>query len=166
MTLTTLQKSLLDLYDATMDSAFSSGVTNPDASTNVAPMRGYSSITAPGIRGAFRQVLAGLLGELDDWQNPTLLNGYANVGSFWAPAQYYRDPWGRVRLRGHVNGGTVNTAIFNLPAGYRPAYVMSLAAVINGAAGEVRVNTGGDVFVPSGSVVNISLDGISFRAEQ
>jgi len=52
----------------------------------------------------------------------TLLNGWSNYGSEWAPASYVMDSAGRVNLQGLVRGGTMadGTPIFNLPAAMAP----------------------------------------------
>jgi hypothetical protein len=94
--------------------------------------------------------------------------GWANDRDLdFNPAGYYRDPYGRVFLRGAVRncsngGGTV----FTLPLGYRPAH----QEVQMGNGGfdttpEVDVDIDGSVRAP-GQPPNTSpvwLDGLSFR---
>ena len=97
------------------------------------------------------------------WVSPTLLNSWVNYGGNWNPAGYYKDPFGRVHLRGLVKSGTAVT-IFTLPAGYRPAYDEIHASVSVDAFNSIRVYATGDVTYAAGSTVWMSLDGISFRA--
>src|SRR5688500_20091196 len=35
------------------------------------------------------------------WIAPALLNGWINQAGTYAPARYYKDPWGTVHFRGH-----------------------------------------------------------------
>ncbi len=54
---------------------------------------------------------------------PTLLNGFTNYGSVYAPASYVQDSTGRVSIQGLLANGTRtdNTPIFSMPAALRPA---------------------------------------------
>jgi hypothetical protein len=79
-------------------------------------------------------------------------------------------------LSGLVAGGTVGSsqtdAILYLPAGYRPAYPLIFSVASNDLFGTVRIGNytpaSGcyDVVAITGSNVYVSLDGISFLAEQ
>lgn len=97
---------------------------------------------------------------LQQWQVPVMLNGWTNSDGY-APVSYWKDPNGIVHLRGRVTGGAAGTAIFSLPAGYRPEYTHDY--VLGGSRVEVR---------PDGNVVVIALgtnapiDVITFRAHQ
>jgi hypothetical protein len=99
-----------------------------------------------------------------DWIAPTLLNSWVNFGGGFNNAGYYKDPFGVVRLRGMVKSGVVGNAVFNLPAGYRPANEELFVAISNGALGRVDVYPSGDVGATSGSNAWFSLDGLTFRA--
>lgn len=56
---------------------------------------------------------------LDYWRVATYENGWKSHGASWFPASYYKDANGFVHLRGLVNGGTLGTSAFTLPAEYR-----------------------------------------------
>jgi hypothetical protein len=50
---------------------------------------------------------------------------------------------GDVELRGLVKSGVIGSAIFTLPAGWRPASSLLMATISNGAFGSVQIdNTG------------------------
>lgn len=165
LSLTTLQKTIIDALDGKLDAIFDTGLNNPDTSSNIAKLAGYA-INKLAFRSPFRSATAALVALLEDWtQVGSFDNGYGNSGGFWANAAYYKDPWSRVTLRGHVTGGAANTTIFTLPAGYRPIVTMSFAVMATGVACELRINTSGQVFLVSGTTTDISLDGVSFRAE-
>jgi hypothetical protein len=61
---------------------------------------------------------------LDAWHivgvagEPTFQNGWTNTAG--TQAGFRKMPDGTVRVKGNLTGGTVNTAAFTLPAGYRP----------------------------------------------
>jgi hypothetical protein len=95
---------------------------------------------------------------------PTLLGAWANYGSPFNPPGYYKDKAGIVHLRGLVMSGAVPSAIFTLPAGYRPANQELFAVAANNAFGRVDVLPSGDVQFSLGSSAYVSLDGITFRA--
>jgi len=81
------------------------------------------------------------------WQNATLVNNWTNFGSGYATAQYYKDKEGIIHIKGVVQGGGLNlaaTAIFNLPAGYRPS--------------ENRIMTGGSDAAGQGTSVRIDVN--------
>ena len=104
----------------------------------------------------------------ENWIAPTLLNSWVNHGSPNSAAGYYKDPLGRVHLRGRVDPGTWASMIFALPSGYRPSDFCLFAQMTYYSADwhacSVGVSAAGEVFVygPTGDRVN--LDGISFRA--
>lgn len=101
------------------------------------------------------------------WTAPTLLGSWVNFGSPTANAGYRKDGQGFVHLRGAVKTGTINTAIFTLPSGYRPAARGSYASGDSAnKASRLDVEADGDVVPvghPNSSIV--SLDGITFYAE-
>lgn len=103
------------------------------------------------------------------WIAPTLLNSFTNYDtSSWQAAGYYKDSVGRVWLRGLLKraSAALNTAAFQLPAGYRPAKSTTFAAMAYDAFARINIDAGGNVTVAaaaSGSWFNFfSLDGISF----
>jgi hypothetical protein len=125
-----------------------------------------NSPTAPWYRMIHTNNHKNLAGVQDPWTAPSFLNGWLNYGNGYNPAGYFKDSMGMVHLRGLVKSGTMNAAIFNLPAGYRPAYRNLFVNQSNGAIGRPDVTTVGDVIPAAGSNAWFSLDGISFRAEQ
>lgn len=67
----------------------------------------------------------------ETWQKPTLLNNWILEPALglWEdpmPVGYKKDPFGRVWLRGFVSGGIAGSAVFQLPANYRPPHVIYL----------------------------------------
>lgn len=94
----------------------------------------------------------------------SFLNNWSNFGSPDGDAGYYRQS-GRVYLTGTVQGGTLTpgTPIFQLPAGYRPEYLVWFSVYDNAA---FSVDTSGNVVIRSGSGSRFALDGISFIAHQ
>lgn len=106
--------------------------------------------------------------EQEPWQTPTLLNGWANSGSDFATAGYFKDSVGMVHLRGTIGGGS--SIIFILPPGYRPAgrsrYNVATGQTVFASVAQLEVRGDGSVLVTSNYNGNISLDGIRFRAEQ
>lgn len=97
--------------------------------------------------------------------SPTLLGSWVNVGSFYATAAYYKDGWNRVYLSGMVKSGS--GSIFTLPTGFRPLKVHLFTVAASDAFGTVTVTDTGIVSFPLGSSSTyVSLDGISFLAEQ
>lgn len=102
----------------------------------------------------------------ETWQTPTLLNNWINFGLGYAKAQYYKDKELRVHLKGLVQSGTVGQPIFTLPTGYRPTDRLLFTVTSNNGYGRLDIEPDGDVFLVVGSNTFVSLDGVSFRAEQ
>lgn len=115
----------------------------------------------------------------EPWRIPTALqNGWTNFGQGWANASYFQDAGKVVHLRGRIqNPGTpaVWTPIFSLPAGYRPTSytefpVRASCNPTENLSGSVIVELDGSInlgSVPcSGNIFWLSLDGVTFRAEQ
>lgn len=100
------------------------------------------------------------------WITPTLQNGWTNLGGGNATAGYYKHD-GRVYIKGTVTGGTVPSAVFTLPAGYRPleTYIYGAAAAASAYA-RINLQADGQVIVQQGSTTWTALGNISFRAEQ
>lgn len=101
------------------------------------------------------------------WQAvSSFLHGWVSDGAPWRPVSYRKDTAGRVTLAGILMSGTPATSAFVLPAGYRPAYPLTVAAISSDEIGEVRVWSDGAV-TPYivGTTGWISLDGISFYVD-
>lgn len=98
--------------------------------------------------------------------SPTFLNSWANLGSLFQTAGYYKDHLGVVHLEGAVTGSNTNP-IFNLPAGYRPLEQHIYFTLTEGHDdSRVDVLANGDVKRLVGTNGYLSLNGVSFRAEQ
>lgn len=100
------------------------------------------------------------------WISPTLINGWINFGGNEETAGYYKDEFGIVHLKGFIKSGTINSTIFILPTGYKPIKNRYFAVVSNNAFGTVQVNFSGNVTCTVGNNLSVSLDGITFKAEQ
>lgn len=112
---------------------------------------------------------------VEDWQTPTLLNGWTNYNesgsaTSYGPARFYKDPFGVVHLSGLIKGGTETTSgqtVMTLPAGYRPSRRVMFAVITSpNVVARVDVLSDGSVTPNAGtaSTSYLSLDGISFRA--
>lgn len=98
---------------------------------------------------------------------PTLLNSWVANGAPSGNPYYYRDSSNVVHVQGIIKNGTLSSAAFTLPVGFRPAGDQYFSCVANGALGVAYVQAStGNVIPQSGSNVYFSLCGISFKAEQ
>ena len=99
------------------------------------------------------------------WIVPTFENSWVNYVAGFATAGFFKDTLGFVHLRGLVKNGTVNTIIFTLPVGYRPALNLIYATVASNTFARITVYTNGEVKQAVGDNGFQSLDGIIFKAE-
>lgn len=76
---------------------------------------------------------------------------------------YYKGADGRVYLCGMAAAGTINTTLFTLPAGYRPAANREFSVASNNAFGLVEVSSAGVVKPVVGNNSWVSLDTVSFE---
>ena len=101
------------------------------------------------------------IGQVQEWINiddsnaPAFENSWANTGGAYETAGFYKDPFGRVHLKGQIGTGTAATTAFTLPTGYRPAGTIQCGSIVITAAGLVQPAATPD-----------HLDDVSFRAEQ
>ena len=95
---------------------------------------------------------------------PSLVNSWANFGGAYATAGYWKDAEGVVHLSGLLKDGAVGSAMFTLPAGYRPAAREVFAVFSNGALGLCDIDTNGQVITVSGSNLSFSISGVAFKA--
>lgn len=101
---------------------------------------------------------------VDAWTAPTLLNSWVNYGAPCNPAGFWIDQFRVVHLRGMVRYGSgIPSAIFLLPAGYRPPYQEVQVIISNNLVGYCAIEPGGNVIAGLGSTGWVSLDGITFR---
>lgn len=117
--------------------------------------------------GAAEQKLTWASGPDTGWTAPTLLNGWVDYPSPWSPVGY-RKIGGVVWLRGLVSNGTLDTAMFTLPAGSRPGIrLLFNVQTWPDVSARMEVHADGTVINGSGSGNNawISLDGISFPTD-
>jgi hypothetical protein len=114
------------------------------------------------------------------WVTPAYTNGWATHAGTVQPAQY-RKLGSQVHLRGVVAGGTVDSSIFTLPAGFTPVINQIISCVMtaltSGAAssgtahthgignvsGRLNITSAGLVY-SQGAATNtyVSLDGVVF----
>lgn len=101
---------------------------------------------------------------------PAFQGTWANFGSTWRGARFWKDPVGVVHLEGLVAGGATATTVFTLPAGYRPGMGVLFGSDMNAQVhARIDVESDGDViarFGAGGTNIYVSLSGISFRQEQ
>lgn len=99
-----------------------------------------------------------------DWTSVSFSNSWANFGLGFETAQYYKDVLGFVRIRGLIKSGSVGSAAFTLPVGYRPALNIIVATVSASLFGELRIYGAGHgqagQVVPTSPTTNtwVSLD--------
>ena len=99
------------------------------------------------------------------WNTVTYQNSWVSFGGSTYPAQYYRDEYNVVHLRGAIKDGTLATAAFTLPVDLRPTSEMIFSVNSNNAFGCVTVSSSGTVTPNVGNNLSVYLDGISFRAD-
>ena len=106
-------------------------------------------------------------GNYYTWIAPTFGTNWGNFGSSYTTAGYYRDGDGIVHLKGLVTGGSYSDTetLFTLPTGFRPGRRYLFSVISNNAHGRLDITSDGRVIPYIGSSW-ISLDGISFKAEQ
>jgi hypothetical protein len=122
-----------------------------------------------GRSGANLLVVASLE-TTEAWKTPSMTGGWLSYDTDpggWSAPGYYKDYAGTVHLRGLIRAGTIGSAAFTLPAGYRPTGGdLLIGTISNGGVGRVKVNTAGGVIPESPSVNTwVALDGISFRGD-
>lgn len=113
--------------------------------------------------------------SVEEWCVPTLSGTWANYGTGYNTAGYWKDPWGIVHLRGLIEAGALGSTITTLPVGYRPAMSELFCVRYGGAAfGSCRVQLTNAGVLSEGPVNQqrsaagdwLSLDAITFRAAE
>jgi len=101
------------------------------------------------------------------WVGVTLQNSWVNYDATYGMANltYIRKIGSVVYMRGLLKSGTMNTTMFTLPTGYRPAINQIFSTISAAVLGELRVNANGTVVCTSGSNVWFSIS-CSFIADQ
>lgn len=96
------------------------------------------------------------------WITPALLNGWANYGLDNHAVAGYRKEGKHVTIKGLVMNGTSGSAIFNLPAGFRPSEILIFCAMTNDGVARIDVRPDGDVISYYGGNNFQSLSQISY----
>jgi hypothetical protein len=127
--------------------------------------------TATGLRGTH----VSHDGLIDDWHEvgdsgePAFENSWVNKGGTNETAAFRKDGEGTVFLKGVITAGTINTAAFTLPAGYRPALGKKFGAWSRSASAAViaqlNIDGNGVVNPRAGNNDRFSV-ACSFPAEQ
>lgn len=91
------------------------------------------------------------------WTGVTFTNSWVNFGSTFQNCQY-RKVGDEVQLRGTMKTGTVNTAAFTLPAGFRPPADVSFAQSSNALFGLLIISSAGVVTPAIGSNVSFGVN--------
>jgi len=117
-----------------------------------------------GLESAADKTKLDLIITAGAWIAPTLLNGWSNYGSGYAPVGYFKDSSGVVHLRGIILPGTLYSIIFDLPSGYRPPYHENFPLLSAWTLGGLTITSSGEVYYNAGQDADwISLCGVSFR---
>ena len=166
----TLRPDASGWYVTTGDTAVSSTATFPvelPASTPDGALLKLNRATNPpqlveAITESWRTI--GAAGE------PSYGNFWSAFGGVFGGAQYRKMANGDVELRGLVKGGRVgfdgaSSAMFTLPAGYRPTQQLVLATSANNGAGRLDIYPNGNVSAASGNNTFFTLSGIRFSTD-
>jgi hypothetical protein len=99
--------------------------------------------------------------------NPPFEAGFANTGQ-GAPAGFFKDQFGIVHLQGDIDPPGFASAMFTLPAGYRPTHDGATGPQFGVRAdatiGVVDVRFDGQVRILSSFNNSVSINGVTFRA--
>lgn len=102
------------------------------------------------------------IGTMDQ---PPFTSSWVNYGAPYSNAGYQKDPNGWVRFVGVIKSGTVGSAAFTLPPGFRPVSAKALLTLSNGTTGRVDIGTDGTVTpVSPSNNASVVLDGLHFKA--
>ena len=102
-----------------------------------------------------------LMSGVGAWQTPTFLNGWLNYDPpNFEVAKYRLEPGGVVRVRGLIRTGTIATAAFNLPAGFRPPNRLVFATETSSGHGRLDISAAGDVIPTSGGTAYYSINSV------
>mgnify|MGYP000979512138 CR=1 FL=1 len=89
-------------------------------------------------------------------------NGWENYGGSYPGAQYWFDTDGNICLGGTIKSGSISSAAFTLPAGYRPSSYLYFATDANNAYAQLLITPAGEVIPNAGSNGLFNLNGIKF----
>jgi hypothetical protein len=104
------------------------------------------------------------------WTAATYQNSWVsfNAGTHYV-AEYYKDPFGLVRIRGTISTGVTGTVAFTLPAGFRPTKNLNFPITTSGGHGFAGIAANGQttiVAVTGNASTFAAIDSIHFYAEQ
>lgn len=102
------------------------------------------------------------------WTSLTLQNSWVAYGGIYASPQYTKGADGLVSLKGFIKNGTTTagTIIATLPAGYRPIGKVLAEAYCDSFYARIDVDTTGNITIYNGTNGWLSLDGLTFYADQ
>lgn len=110
----------------------------------------------------------GALEIVEPWRAVNFENGFENFSPDWHDCEFYKDPFGTVKLRGLFKrlSAALNTTVFTLPEGYRPSRFTMLGSTAGNQHVRVDIHPNGSLVVAvadSASWFNyVSLDNLSF----
>lgn len=101
----------------------------------------------------------------EERKKPLFQNGWRDFGGEYEEVLYWKDKNNIVHLSGMLSGGTTTpqTALVNLPVGYRPRKREIFPAVAADTSCVIEVVYNGDVLIRNQVGSWVSLSGISFR---
>ena len=118
------------------------------------------------------QRLVGAVADVENFRdiggtnNPAFQNNWANIldtGVAVNAVAFYKDPYGRVHIKGSADTGANGTTVFTLPEGYRPLETLTLVTTkLTGVIGVITIDTDGTVDSTVGNANGVSLN-VSFR---
>jgi hypothetical protein len=156
--------SLIALFVALGGTSYAAIATLPANSVGTVQLKNRA-VTSSKINAT------GLAIEPEAWHEigapgqPAFQSGWVNESTTFTTAAFYKDPFGRIYLKGYVKGGTgLDSTIFTLPPGYRPSKNVCESTWAAGAASYICVvaSTG---IVEAGRTSAL-LDGLSFRVNE
>lgn len=103
------------------------------------------------------------------WESCTFTSGWTNYLSGYTECGYTMTRHGVVLFKGHIKGGpTGNSAIFQLPQGYRPSYSLIFQTVMaDHSSTRLQVNADGWVYaIGTSNTTYVGLDNIVFAPSQ
>jgi len=180
-TLTDPANDVIEDVDSQLDDVFANGVSVNGSTVGPFPSYNESFLTKANkslIRDTYRLALAGLLKSLGKlrprWIALNTLNGWTvkNYILYELPS-YSVDVFGRVRMRGRIQGTSTNVPVVVLPSGARPqkehAFVVAsdpTGSASGSGSATIKVLSNGQVVVTRMPKTPdwISLDTVSFDA--
>ena len=134
--------------------------TNPPITIRI-----FTNVPAPGsgVTSAWAQTISQYLAPTAWVAMTPLTGGWANIGG-GNPVAQYRKEGDVVRLRGAMNSGTIGSACFTLPAGFRPPNILHLAGG-GGTYCDIVIDTAGLVTPSAGPTtamwINVSFSTVA-----